>query len=345
MLSKDILLVLDAVDEPILLLDEDRAIIHANRPAQEAFGSNLIGRALVRVLRHPDVLNCLERVLAGERKTDTRIRLAPPRQVTYNVTMVNLGASSPAVAIAMRDVSPLLEAAQMRSDFVANVSHELRSPLTTLAGLIETLKGAARDDAEARDRFLDIMEREARRMDRLIGDLLSLSDVEGQERVLPTDLVDVSQVIAGVLGTFKERPEVPARDLIFETKGQQHMVVGDSDQLTQVFQNLIENAVKYSRPGGPVKVEIDLLDQAIGFPGEVWAIHVTDQGDGIPPEHLPRLTERFYRVDSGRSREIGGTGLGLAIVKHIVNRHRGQLKISSKRGEGTRITALLPVAG
>ncbi len=344
MSTNDLPLVLDAVDEPVLLVDRDRIIVHANRPAENAFGHSLVGQPFVRALRHPQVLECLDRVLAGEERARTQMRLAPPEQTTYSVTAVHLASNNPAVAITLRDVSPLLEAAQMRSDFVANVSHELRSPLTTLTGLIETLQGAAKDDPEARSRFLEIMERESSRMDRLIGDLLSLSNVEGQERVQPTEMVDLRQIINGVISTLAERREGKDRELIFESTAELCPVFGDADQLVQVFQNLIENALKYASPEGAVTVTLDNVEQAPGFGGRVWSIAVQDQGEGIHPEHLPRLTERFYRIDSGRSRQMGGTGLGLAIVKHIVNRHRGRLKISSVLGQGTRITVLLPEA-
>ena len=232
----------------------------------------------------------------------------------------------------------------MRSDFVANVSHELRSPLTALTGFIETLGGAARDDAEARDRFLAIMAGEAARMDRLIGDLLSLSKVEADERVRPTGAVDLRAVVARVVAMLAPKASEAGKSIAFSPAAAETIVPGDEDQLVQVFQNLLENAVKYSRQGTPVSVDMTVQANVPGFSGHVVRVEVADSGEGIAPEHLPRITERFYRVDTGRSRAMGGTGLGLAIVKHIVSRHRGRLTVRSTLGQGSRFTVQLPKA-
>jgi len=224
----------------------------------------------------------------------------------------------------------------MRADFVANVSHELRTPLSSLLGFVETLRGPARDDAEARDNFLGIMHEQAERMTRLIEDLLSLSRIEMDEHSRPDTPVDMHRVLAKVedMLTMKARdrhmairitaPDAPAA------------VPGDEDQLTQVFQNLIDNAIKYGGENTPVEIVVDQPDAT------QVSITVIDHGAGIPREHLPRLTERFYRVDAARSRQLGGTGLGLAIVKHIIARHRGQLDITSAEGEGSSFTVTLP---
>ncbi|MEL6947231.1 MAG: ATP-binding protein [Pseudomonadota bacterium] len=342
MIDGDIELILSALQEPVLLVDQNQRIVHANPAARDIWEAITPGQTFVRFLRQPKALDCLAQVLAGQPRAEAQISIEGPLSVPYKMTAVHLGGSSPAVAVTLKDVSALVQAAQMRSDFVANVSHELRSPLTTVSGLIETLMGHASDDPEAQARFLKIMAREAARMDRLIGDLLSLSRVEADERIRPQEQVDLVEIVYNVLAVMRERNDGEDREFHFEPCAERCQVLGKADELTQVFQNLIENAIKYSRPGSPVRVSIDWSVNAPRFSSPVWKIVVEDQGEGIAPEHIPRLQERFYRVDSGRSRQMGGTGLGLAIVKHILNRHRGRLSIKSELGVGTAMMVYLP---
>ncbi len=233
----------------------------------------------------------------------------------------------------------------MRSDFVANVSHELRSPLTSLLGFIETLRGPAKDDAKANVRFLELMERETKRMTRLVGDLLSLSKVESEEKVRPNEKIDILPVLE--LSQQILQPvalENNVKVAINRPDNRETMIKGDADQLQQVFTNLIENAIKYGGDGGKVVVDVTYTSREPSLRGPAVHVSIADQGDGIAQIHIPRLTERFYRIDSHRSREMGGTGLGLAIVKHIVNRHRGRLKITSIKGQGSTFTVILPAA-
>ena len=232
----------------------------------------------------------------------------------------------------------------MRVDFVANASHELRTPLSSLLGFIETLQGVARGDVAASDRFLRIMHEEAERMVRLIDDLLSLSRIELDRHVQPTGHVALSPVMESVRKSMEQHAAKRGITLVAELPDDLPTLRADPDQVIQVFQNLINNAVKYGREASAIRITARRIDRIpdSGLPGV--AITVADQGDGIAPEHLPRLTERFYRVDAARSRRLGGTGLGLAIVKHIVNRHRGSLTIDSIQGEGTQVTVALPVA-
>jgi two-component system phosphate regulon sensor histidine kinase PhoR len=231
----------------------------------------------------------------------------------------------------------------MRVDFVANASHELRTPLATLSGFIETLQGPAAEDEPARRRFLDIMAREAARMSRLIDDLLSLSRIELDKHVRPVMRLDLGAVIADVGKTLAMRLESDQRQLIIDEPAPLPPVIGDRDQLLQVLHNLVSNALKYGRSGTPITVRA-VAEPAPPGGQPMVRLTVCDQGEGIAAEHLPRLTERFYRVDSVRSRTMGGTGLGLAIVKHIVERHRGVLEITSVLGEGSRISFTLPQA-
>ncbi len=347
-MTEQVFSVLNVLDEPVLLLNSDRTIVHANHAAQKLLTSNslagLEGQSFVRVLRHPEALRCVDAVLAGEKRSQTDVHLDIPHRMTMRLSAVALETEAPAVAVTLKDETPLLQAAQMRSDFVANVSHELRSPLTTLSGIIETLQGNAKDDPKAQQRFLKIMESEAGRMDRLIGDLISLSRVEEEERVRPTETVDLVRIVQAVIDNLKDRTESADRVFDFQPEAKECLVVGDPDQLTQVFQNLLENAVKYSKLGGKIVLKIESKKSAPRLNSAVWAASIRDEGEGIAAEHLPRLTERFYRIDSGRSRAMGGTGLGLAIVKHILSRHRGRLHIASAPGEGVTMTALIPAA-
>jgi two-component system phosphate regulon sensor histidine kinase PhoR len=232
----------------------------------------------------------------------------------------------------------------MRADFAANASHELKTPLSALIGFIETLRGPARGDPKAQDRFLGLMAAQAERMSRLVNDLLALSSIEQAEHApatAPVALAAVARVAAQSLETRAE-----ARRMTIEIVADPDLppVPGDADQIAQLIQNLLDNALKYGAAGTVVTLRLALAAAPPGMgAGKVAALSVTDRGDGIPEEHLPRLTERFYRVDSARSREAGGTGLGLAIVKHIVGRHRGQLKIESTVGAGSTFIAYFPL--
>jgi two-component system phosphate regulon sensor histidine kinase PhoR len=229
-------------------------------------------------------------------------------------------------------------AERMRVDFVANASHELRTPLASVLGFIETLSDEAGDDPQVRGRFLKIMFDEARRMQRLVEDLISLSRIEAEKYRLPDRAVNLAELIGEVRSELVEASDLRGRDVVVDIDPSVPPVTGDRAQLSQLLHNLIGNAMKYGRPGTPVTVRLE--QEGTGMA----RIGVTDEGDGIAPEHLPRLTERFYRADAGRSRSLGGTGLGLAIVKHIIERHRGRLDIGSVIGRGTVVTVDLPLA-
>jgi two-component system phosphate regulon sensor histidine kinase PhoR len=233
----------------------------------------------------------------------------------------------------------------MRVDFIANASHELRTPLAAVTGFIETLKGPARDDVEARDKFLDIMAVEAERMRRLIEDLLSLTRIELNEHVPPRGEVSVEDVVRQATAALTPLAKADGITIVVDVTEPLPPVTGERDELVQLFQNLIHNAIKYGRENGEVRVTLR-QGAATGRRSPETSIMagVKDDGEGIPPEAIPRLTERFYRVDVKRSRERGGTGLGLAIVKHIVNRHNGRMQIESRPGEGSTFTIILPVA-
>ena len=337
--------ILNGLTEAVFLIDPLRQILFANRTAEDLFGKGLVGHNFVRAIRHPDCIQSIDEVLAGAPASRVVIQLQRPSPLVYQVNVVGIDPRDPKdvrAVISIDDISHVHEAEQMRSDFVANVSHELRSPLTALSGFIETLKNAAKHDPAARERFLGVMEQEANRMNRLIGDLLSLSKVESNARIRPTNLTNVPAVIQRVMTMLALQVEAEGKAVVLETECNHHTVPGDDDELTQVFQNLIENALKYSGPNTIVRVTVKDVERDPVLRGPALSIAVRDRGPVIPAQHIPRLTERFYRVDEGRSRDKGGTGLGLAIVKHIVGRHRGRLSIVSEVGVGSVFTVFLP---
>ena len=338
----------DAVPAAMLVLDREARVVMANAAAVEMLGPGLTDRPFVTVLRQPLVNRAVEQVLAAAQvPAPSRLPVGisargRERKCLVTVSPLTLRGRRGA-AVVLEDTTGIEQAEQMRRDFVANVSHELRTPLTALMGFIETLRGPARDDAAARERFLAIMDREAGRMNRLIGDLLSLSRVEQEERRRPAERVDLAALVRSACATLG--PTAQAAGVTLRQIGTDRTapVAGNADQIQQVLHNLVENAVKYgSRSGGEVRATLSHVPHEPVLRGPGWAIEIADDGEGIDEVHLPRLTERFYRVDTHRSREKGGTGLGLAIVKHIVARHRGRLKIDSAKGQGSRFTVILP---
>lgn len=328
---------------PALAIDGAERIIAANAEARTLVGQGVEGRNFVTILRQPSLVDTIEAVLKDSVPRAAQYLSNDGVQDTTFRVSVRVAPSLQAVILTFTDVTHLEQAGQMRRDFVANVSHELRTPLTALMGFIETLRGPARADEAARDRFLDIMEGEAGRMNRLIGDLLSLSRVEEDERVRPREQIDLTGILDSVLRTLHPLASEADVNLVRKFEDAPMMITGDPDQLMQVFTNLIENAIKYGASGKKVVVSMVPAerDPALRAPGV--RVHVVDYGPGIDPVHLPRLTERFYRADNHRSRALGGTGLGLAIVKHIINRHRGRLRVESTLGEGAQFTVVLPI--
>ncbi|MCR9070981.1 MAG: ATP-binding protein [Alphaproteobacteria bacterium] len=343
--------IIQAIPDPLLVVDARSRILSANRAALSQFGQRIEGRDLSAVIRHPAVLSAVRDVQAGRECDPVEFEMAAPTEQTFTVQIEPLhdGDGKPAAALLLFvDLTAVRRSEQMRVDFVANVSHELRTPLATLMGFIETLQGPARDDADARDRFLEIMRLQAHRMSRLVNDLLSLSRIETNEHSAPTSRVALPPLLEGVKATLDLEARRKDMRVRVEVADGLPPVIGESDELTQVLQNLMDNAIKYGRSGTVVEVSAAPAEKVpAAYPGkraDAIAIRVRDQGEGIDAAHVPRLTERFYRVDTARSRELGGTGLGLAIVKHIIGRHRGALTIESARGVGTTVTAYLPRA-
>lgn len=335
---------LEGVPLPLVLIGADERVQAANGPARELLGSAIVGRHYLLAMRQPALLDAIEGTLRhGQVGQARHVATGPASESIYRVTVSPVaGEGQSGVLCAFEDISEAEQIGQMRRDFVANVSHELRTPLTALLGFIETLRGAARDDPAARERFLAIMEREAGRMNRLVRDLLSLSRVEAEERVRPTERVDIAAIAGSVVATLRPMADAAGVSIRLEGTEAPAVVMADADQITQVLHNLIENAVKYGGAGKLVEVRLAHEARDLSLRSPALRIEVADHGEGIDPIHLPRLTERFYRVDTHRSREKGGTGLGLAIVKHIVNRHRGRFRVDSVKGQGSTFTILLP---
>ncbi len=331
----------------LLRLNGDERVTIANEVARQIFGEDIEGRAITDVIRHPDFHAGLTQSLRTARPGRVRLMLGTRLGTGHfdiHFTPEPRQGGAPSVLVAFDDQTALEQATSIRRDFVANVSHELRTPLTALTGFIETLRGAARDDPAARDRFLTVMEREAGRMIRLVNDLLSLSRVEAEEHRRPADRIEIIGLIRSVMATEREQAERAGVAMELHSDRPELYVRGDGDQLTQVLLNLTENGLKYGASGGRLDFTLVRIEREPKLRGPAILIEVADRGEGIDPIHLPRLTERFYRVDTHRSREKGGTGLGLAIVKHIVNRHRGRLRIDSEPGKGSKFSVILPEA-
>jgi len=336
--------IVERLPDPLIVLGPDRAIRRANEAARSAFGNELAA-----VLRHPDLRAAIDRVLGAgadgpPQEAEVSVPVPVPREVHATVTALAsplAGGAGALVVLSDRTRERAIE--RTRADFVANASHELRTPLASLVGFIDTLRGPAADDPPAQRRFLDIMAEQAGRMHRLIDDLLSLSRIELTEHQMPAESVDLADLLERMLAAFEIRIQQRGVTIDFAAHEGLPPVTADPDQIEQVVQNLLDNALKYGRQGGTVRVALEAAPQDGKYPARPGVVlSVADDGPGIAREHMPRLTERFYRVDAGRSRAIGGTGLGLAIVKHVLNRHRGQLLIESEAGQGATFSVWLP---
>ena len=339
-------MVVDAVPEPAVVLDHTGYVVHANRMADYLFGSRRRGGHVASMSRDPELLGAVDQALVSGATCSIELHERVPVERRLLATVAPLdqsrsGGDGPALLISFRDLSEQDRLARMRADFVANASHELRTPLASLRGFVETLQGAAKDDTQARERFLKVMGEQAERMTRLIDDLLSLSRVEMREHLPPAERVDLNDAVAHVIQSLQPIAGQTGTTLEFRRLEEPAIVRGDSDEIVQVFQNLVQNAIKYGKRGGRIDVALRREPAGGGRPAR-FVTSVTDDGPGIAPQHLPRLTERFYRVSVAASREKGGTGLGLAIVKHILNRHRGELVVTSKVGQGSTFAVVLP---
>ncbi len=332
--------VLGQMPVPVMLLDGASRILFVNAPMRAVVGPSVEKKPISTVLRNPDALNAIAQTTADGEPATAQFTVAVPIERHYEAYSARVSTDPPVIVLVLHDLTAIRRSEQMRADFVANASHELRTPLAAVSGFIDTLKGHARDDDQAREKFLQIMGVQTARMSRLIEDLLSLTRIELNEHVPPHGRVNVENVVREAVAALDPLARADRITIAISAKTGLPAIIGDRDELVQLFQNLIHNAIKYGREGGHVWITLDAPGE-----GDQLLVAVRDDGEGIPATAVPRLTERFYRVDVKRSRERGGTGLGLAIVKHIVSRHQGRLTIESKLNEGSTFTVFLPVPG
>jgi len=334
----------EAYPEPTLLLSRAGIVLCGNRSAETMLGRARIGSPVSLTLRAPDVIEAVrEAGISGtSRLVAFNLRVPVERSFEAHILPIRFDRDAKSgapdlVMLVFRDLTQAMRVDQMRADFVANASHELRTPLASVTGFIDTLRGPARDDPAMRDKFLNIMSEQARRMSRLIDDLLSLSRVEMNVHRPPETAVDLVPLTAHVRDSLSPLARDRGVEIALEAPSSPVIVRGERDELIRLIENLVENALKYGASGKRVEIKLR-IDNADGV------LSVRDFGPGIAPEHLPRLTERFYRVDVAHSREQGGTGLGLAIVKHIAARHRGRLVIESEPGKGAVFSVRFPLS-
>ncbi|WP_397400114.1 ATP-binding protein [Phenylobacterium sp.] len=360
-------LILELLPEPVILVrggeGEAPEITYGNQAAREVFRIELEGAPLGAALRRPEVLEAIEEALEASTNAEVTfetIGVQPRFWRAFARTLEVEAGGDRLLVVVLRDETDARRTERMRADFLANASHELRTPLASLAGFVETLRTHAKEDPEAREKFLGIMAQQTTRMARLVDDLLSLSRIELNEHIAPSGRVDLSGAVQDVIDAT--RPLTAERGVIIaiNVEGVARPVIGDRDQLVQVIQNLVDNAVRYTPRGGAVRVTLEtaatleaargssrtgaglsLLSPDVNEGQSYVVLRVSDDGPGIPRQVLPRLSERFYRVEGQRS---GGTGLGLAIAKHVINRHRGGLTVESAEGEGSTFSVYLPVA-
>lgn len=328
---------MDASTDAILIVENAR-VAASNRTARQLLGSNIVGQNVRMAFRHAGAIERLSDPDADHSGHPIRLTGIGQQTQMWDMRIQAIGEGQKLVHLADRSGAQAAE--KMRVDFVANASHELLTPLAAIKGFIETLDDpAAGDNPETRSRFLGIMAKETDRMQALVRDLMSLSRIEAEKYDPPQHPIDFAGIVHETVDQLRNSQKERGADISLDIANDLPPVMGDAGQLRQLASNIVTNAMKYGKAGTPVMVSLEPSRS-----GAMLALAVADKGDGIAPEHLPRLTERFYRVDSGRSRSVGGTGLGLSLVKHIVDRHRGHLEIRSIVGEGTKVSVLLPVA-
>jgi len=332
--------VVAGMPDAAIVLDREARVIVANTAARTIAPALARGQPLSLALRMPEIVDAVRQAAASGEPRRVEFSQRVPVDRWFAAHVAPLSGTAGLMLLVLHDLTPLRRIEEMRVDFVANASHELRTPLAALSGFIDTLRGPARDDATARERFLAIMKTQATRMARLIDDLLSLSRIELTEHLHPDKPIDLVPIVRQVTDSLQTLALDRNVEIDLALPAEPMIVLGDRDELTRVFENLVENALKYGAPGKRVSIS---FATAKGPAGTEALVAVRDYGPGIAAEHLPRLTERFYRVDVTQSRAEGGTGLGLSLVKHILIRHRGRIVIESEAGKGATFTARLPL--
>lgn len=344
-------ILVDTLPDILIMVNDERQIVRTNRAARAIFGQNLAKKPLSEVINNPVLLDAAASVVSDLKGREIEFRIEDPVIRDFLAIIERFpvpSAGGISTVITMNDITELKSVEQMRADFVANASHEIRTPLASIKGFLETLMGPAKDDKQAHEDFMPIMLEQADRMQQLINDLLSLSKIEMNAHSVPTDPVQLDKIIRKEAEFYRSPAEAKGMTLVLDVHDNLPNVKGDANELSQVVHNLVGNAIKYGYDNSDVtitaKVTTELpQDLNMRNKSRVVMLSVSDQGEGIPKEHLPQLMERFYRVDSARTRAIGGTGLGLAIVKGIVKRHRGVITVDSVVGEGSVFTAYIPL--
>lgn len=339
---------IESIPDPIFILGKQNKLLYANEQAKNIFNIKKLGVSVSAVIRTPKLLEAIEAVSESKEKKKIQLLERTPieRQFTVNIAWLSReDETDPTILVHFRDLTEQERLNKMRADFIANASHELRTPIASLLGFVETLQGPAKNDEAAREKFLGIMAVQGKRMTSLIDDLLSLSRVEMNAHKIPSEKVDLITLLHNTIDSLTPLAEQQNIKLEFEEPEGEFIAIGEDDELSQVFQNLVHNAIKYGKSDGEGYVRIYLAEiKRDKNKQEKIKIIVEDNGIGIASHHIPRLTERFYRADIEQSREKGGTGLGLAITKHIITHHRGELKINSRQGHGSIFSVLLPKA-
>jgi two-component system, OmpR family, phosphate regulon sensor histidine kinase PhoR len=344
-------ILVDTLPDILIMTNDSKVIVRTNRAARTIFGQNLANRHLRDVVPNDKLLGAVTAVIEDLHGQETEFHLPEPTPRDFQAVIERFPIPSEggmSVVITLTEVTQQKRIQRMRADFVANASHEIRTPLASLIGFIETLRGPAKDDPVAREEFLKVMAEQADRMSRLVGDLLSLSKIEMNAHTAPANKVDLLRIIRSEKQHFEWACKQKNVNIRLKLSDNLPMARGDDQELAQVVRNLLGNAIKYTNPETEVLLSAKLTselpdDQSFRQLTRAIVVSVEDRGEGIPKEHIPRLTERFYRVDTARTRKVGGTGLGLAIVKHILNRHQGVLTIQSELGEGSTFSIFLPV--
>lgn len=344
-------ILVDTLPDILIMTNDDKMIVRTNRAARNIFGQNLAGRLLHEIIPNDKLMNAITAVVEDIQGQNIEFYLAEPTPRDFQAVIERFpipSAGGISIVITMTDITAQKRIQRMRADFVANASHEIRTPLASIIGFIETLRGPAKDDERARDEFLKVIAEQAERMSKLVNDLLSLSKIEMNVHQAPIGKVDLVRIIRGEKQHFEWACKQKKVNIRMKLSDSVPPTRGDDNELAQVVRNLLGNAVKYTMPDTDVVITAKVTTQLPDDPmfrslSRAIQFSVQDQGEGIPPEHLPRLTERFYRVDSARTRKVGGTGLGLSIAKHVLNRHQGVLSIESVVGEGSTFSVYLPI--
>ena len=330
-------LFINQLEDIIIILNKFNIITYSNKAAVENFGSNIEGKHIGSEIRIPELLDAIDNNKIDKELKKIDIELKIPVFKFYKISIASIKSDHTLVII--RDFTEMRKSQNMRSDFIANASHELRTPLVSLKGFLETITDSAKDDPKSQKKFLEIMKSEANKMEVLIEDLMLLSRIELQEHIRLKDKVDIKEVIENVILLNSKKISEKKLNVNLNIKEKERFVIGDKEKLSAVFLNLLDNAIKYS--GNSKSVKIESFENTTGLKNYT-SISVIDEGFGIAPEDIHRITERFFRTENAKKLKIEGTGLGLAITKHIINQHRGELKITSKFGKGSEFIVSLP---